>query len=256
MRLIKVPYGEGGLGKTLDTQNAPPHIIDELENIYLNEKGSNSKFKILEVEIEKNSPRDNYSRITNTCAGKNFIAIGGDHSITYPCSSAFLNYNSGMIIFDAHPDLMDYTDVPSHEDYLRMLVDKEYINPENVILVGIRNPHENEIKYLKEKGIKYFTAKQIFNNGIVNICDGVMTSLRYCQDLYISIDIDVLDPGFAPGTVNAEPGGISTRELLYFLSRLKYLNKSYSADIVEVSPAIDINNITCRTAAKLIKELL
>ena len=79
---------------------------------------------------------------------------------------------------------------------------------------------------------------------------------RNFSDSYISVDIDVLDPAFAPGTGYLEPGGLSTRELLYLLQRIKLLKNIRKYDLVEVNPDKDINLMTCKTAAKIIKELI
>jgi len=84
-------------------------------------------------------------------------------------------------------------------------------------------------------------------------CDGIMEFSKN-KELYVSIDVRVIDPAFAPGTGYPEPGGLSTRELLFFIHKLKLLNIS-SWDIVEVNPDKDINNITSKTAAKLVKEI-
>ena len=98
--------------------------------------------------------------------------------------------------------------------------------------------------------------KNISMEGIRNICDAVMESAKDFDGLYISIDIDSVDPAFAPGTGYPEPAGLSSRELLYFIHRLKKLKNLKAVDIVEVNPEKDLNDITSRLAAKLCVELV
>ena len=82
----------------------------------------------------------------------------------------------------------------------------------------------------------------------------VMEKARKFENLYISLDIDSVDPAFAPGTGCIEPGGLASRELIYFIQRLKLLKNLRMMDIVEVNPKIDVNNMTSKLAAKVIGE--
>ena len=258
MKLIKVPFGSGGLGKTKGTANAPDKIISELKDMYLAEDFSEKKYFVEEIECDKENIGSTHSNIYDAIKNQKerFILIGGDHSITYPSMKGFAKSNTALVIFDAHADLMDYTDQASHEDYLRKLIDENVINPSEIILIGLRNIHRIELDYLNKQKIKYFTSRQIYLNGIENICDSVMSKLKGKDNYYISIDIDVLDPGFAPATNYPEPGGITTRDILYFIQRLKFLNKPFCGDVVEVDTSKDINNLTARTASKIIKEMI
>ena len=96
--------------------------------------------------------------------------------------------------------------------------------------------------------------KNISIEGIRNICDALMESAKNFDGLYVSFDIDAVDPAFAPGTGYPEPGGLTSRELFYFVHRLKNLKNLKAFDIVEVNPEKDINDITSRLAAKLCVE--
>jgi len=91
--------------------------------------------------------------------------------------------------------------------------------------------------------------------GIKEVSESVMSVAKNFGSLYISVDIDVLDPGFAPGTGYPEPGGLTTRELLFFLHRLKKLHNLKAMDIVEVNPDKDVNELTSKLGAKLVVEL-
>ncbi len=82
-----------------------------------------------------------------------------------------------------------------------------------------------------------------------------MSVAKSFKDLYVSIDIDVLDPAFAPGTGYMEPGGLSTRELLFFLHRLKKLQNLRAYDLVEINPSKDVNELTSKVGSKILVEL-
>ena len=97
--------------------------------------------------------------------------------------------------------------------------------------------------------------KQIFEHGVKNVVDAVTEKIRSWPAVYLSIDIDACDPAFAPGTGYREPGGLSSRELIYFVQRLNKLNLGM-VDIVEVNPSMDVADLTSKLAAKLMLELL
>ena len=124
-----------------------------------------------------------------------------------------------------------------------------------VIIVGLRNWHSNEYNFLKDKKVKYFTMKEVFERGVREICDSVMFVAKQWPSLYLSIDIDAVDPAFAPGTGHKSPGGLTSRELLYFVQRLMNLHNLKMFDIVEINPAKDVNNLTVKLGAKIIREL-
>ena len=128
------------------------------------------------------------------------------------------------------------------------------LKKENVILAGIRNADIKELNYIKENKIRVFSSNDIFRN-IEEVTEAMMESMRKLDALYISVDIDVLDPSCAPGTSYLEPAGLTARELIYVLQRLKKLKNVKAVDITEVNPSLDINNITSKTASKIIMEM-
>lgn len=230
-----IPHSDG---EHKACEKAPNEIVKQLKNIFSNEYGKYIK--------EQPTQTADISNIPNSR-----IYLGGDHSITYHTVKKIATENTALLIFDAHPDVFQQFDKPTHLDYLKFLVEENVVKPENVILIGIRNPHPQEIQYLKSKGITYFPVKGL---KLQDTCDIVMERLKE-KDLYISIDIDVLDPAHAPGVSYPEPAGLTTRQLLYFLQRVRNLIP-IAIDIVEVNPDNDINNITSKTAAKILAEFL
>ncbi len=257
MKIIKIPFGGGGLGHGDGAKHAPEQIEKQLKEIFTNESGLVPFFSFESVDVDNSNIELSHKNIFEKIKTINekCIILGGDHSISNPCFKAFKENNSkaGIVVFDAHPDLMSSVGVRSQEDWLRDLIDNKLV--EDVILIGLRSNDPEENEYIKEKKITAYPMKLIFSNEIENICDAVMEKIKDWNAVYLSIDIDAVDPAFAPGTGYQEPGGLSSRELIYFIQRLNKLKNIKMIDIVEVNPEKDINNMTSKLAAKIMGEL-
>jgi arginase family enzyme len=237
--IIKIPYTDG---EHTGCSKGPDAILEELKHVWSN--SSFRKFKVPEVkECTINSIED----------GK--VYLGGDHTITYYTVKHFVKSNPGccFIVFDAHPDVYQQFDHPSHPDYLKFLVEEGILDPSNILVIGIRASHSSEIAYYKKKGIQYVLP---YGKDLSAVCDGVMEFLRKFNSIYLSIDLDVIDPAFAPGVSYIEPGGLSSADMLYFARRLNKLSHLKCVDIVELNPDHDINSMTAKLAAKLVAEFL
>lgn len=260
MHILKVPFSAGSLGKSLGAEEAPLEIEKKVGDIFLNENGEHTELSFSEVQVESANIEETNKNIYDAVLKKgasSLILLGGDHSITYASFRAFAktHKNAGIVVFDAHPDLENNFSPPTHEDYLRVLIEEEIVKPENVILVGIRSAHKEESDFIKSSKIKTFPMKEIMLEGSHEVCDTLMTLARNFGALYLSIDIDVLDPAFAPAVAYPEPGGLTSRELIYFVQRLKVLPNLKMADIVEAIPKKDSQGLTIAAAAKILKEL-
>lgn len=262
MKILKIPFSAGGLGKTKGTELAPDEILKHLKEFYLNESGTLPFFNTEEIKINQSNIEETNKAITlkvkENLINSKTILLGGDHSITYSAFKALSNSkenNPGLLIFDAHPDCMQDFNPPTHEDFVKVLVNQNLIKPENIILVGLRNWHKNEYEFLKKNRIKYFPMKNLTQENLHDVTDSIMYSAKKFSSLYISIDIDVIDPAFAPGTGYPEPAGLTPRQFLYILHRIKNLKNIKIIDIVEVNPKKDTNNITSKLAAKILAEL-
>ena len=260
MKIIKVPCSLGGLKKGVGSELAPDKIIACLKKFYLSENAVLPNPVIEAISIFQSNIEASFKAIHDKVADvkENFLLLGGDHSVTYPSFKAFAAQfkNAGLIMFDAHPDSMQPFSAPTHENFLRTLIEEGILKPQNIVLVGIRNWDKEEYKFLKDKNIKYFSMKEISYEGIQTVCDAVMAAAKDWDALYLSIDIDVVDAAFVPGTGYPEVGGLTSRELLYFVHRIKNLKNLKASDIVEVNPPKDINDVTSLLAAKLAIELL
>lgn len=180
------------------------------------------------------------------------LSLGGDHSITYPILKSYAKKydNLTLLHFDAHPDLYDMLDNNpfSHASPFARIMEENLVN--NLIQLGIRtiNPHQRE--QIKKFNVKTIEMKNFSSDAKLNLKGPV----------YISFDMDALDPAFAPGVSHHEPGGFTTRQVLEIIQQINTSNNSnisiVGADIVELNPKNDINSITAMTAAKYLKEIL
>ncbi|EHR79439.1 arginase [Thermococcus litoralis DSM 5473] len=182
--------------------------------------------------------------------GELFLFLGGDHSITYATFKAIKeasNEDFGLIYFDAHPDMYpEYDgDEYSHACTVRRLIEEGWVKGENVVQIGVRAPTREQVEFAKEHGVKIISASGIYRSPVIQVP---------FEKAYLSFDMDVLDPAFAPGVGNPEPGGLSTRELVEVI---KSLNVEIIAfDIVELNPKYDYKGISAFAAAKIIREVL
>ena len=178
------------------------------------------------------------------------IILGGEHLLTL---GSYMSYpkNTGYVVFDAHYDLRDeYADIKlSHAAYLRRIVEKR--GADNIIHVGARAFVSEELAFLKEHNIKTISDNDIREGNGSRLLREMTSSF---DNLYVSIDLDVLDPAFAPGVGNPEAVGITSRELYDMITSLQDRNIS-AADIVELNPSFD-NGSTASFAAKMISTII
>ena len=181
---------------------------------------------------------------------KQLIILGGEHLLTL---GSYMSYpkNTGYVVFDAHYDLRDeYADIKlSHAAYLRRIVEKR--GADDIIHVGARAFVSEELAFLKEHNIKTISEKAIRDGDGPKLLEGMTSNF---DNLYVSIDLDVLDPAFAPGVGNPEAVGITSRELYDMIVSLQEKNIS-AADIVELNPSFD-NGSTASFAAKMISTII
>ncbi len=178
-----------------------------------------------------------------------FLFLGGDHSITYATLRAIAKHhkNFGLIYFDAHPDMYKSYDgdIYSHACPVRRMVENGIVKGENIIQIGIRAATKEQMEFAEENGIEIITSSEIFKGKEIEIP---------FERAYLSFDMDVLDPAYAPGVGNPEPGGLTTRELVEIIKNLNV--EVISFDIVELNPHYDYKGITAFAAAKIIREVL
>lgn len=181
---------------------------------------------------------------------KLLIILGGEHSLTYGTYTAFPK-DTGYIVFDAHFDLRsEYAGVRlSHAAYLRRVVEKN--GADNIIHVGARSFVGEELAFLKEHKIKTITEKDIRDGKGPKLVNDLLSTFK---KTYVSVDLDVLDPAFAPGVGNPEAVGITSRELFDMVYAMEG-HKIACLDVVELNPTYD-TGATASIAAKLISTMI
>lgn len=189
------------------------------------------------------------------------IVLGGDHSITIPVFHTFSETVPGPLGYlhlDAHLDLMPSFEgrTWSHACGARRVLEAASISPKHAVFAGIRSWLGEEIAFLRDHPeIQVLTASTIAEGDMTSLVTSTLTPLRNAASVYVTVDIDVLDPAFAPGTGTPEAGGLSTRDLLRIL-RLAFEHLPIRAlDVVEVSPPLDHSDITSFAAVKLLYEV-
>jgi agmatinase len=174
------------------------------------------------------------------------LSLGGDHAVTLPIIQAYEKHYPELNIlhFDAHPDLYDefQGNRYSHACPFARVMEEGLIK--KLVQVGIRTmtPHQQE-------------QADRFNVTLIDMKSWPkgLSKLRFTGPVYISLDLDVLDPACAPGVSHPEPGGLRTRDVITIIQQIKA--PIVGADIVEYNPLRDINGMTAMVAAKLLKEL-
>jgi len=188
------------------------------------------------------------------------IILGGDHSISIPVFQAqrqrYKDQRLGVLWVDAHPDLCDvFTGSKlSHACVLRRALEFG-IQPQDVCMVGLRSWEDQEIDLIENGGLNVYTAALVAERGMKSVASSVYSKLSGCDAVHISLDIDCLDPAFAPGTGIPDAGGLTSREVITLIKSMQGLPLA-GLDVVEVSPPIDPSEATVFAALKIIMEFI
>jgi agmatinase len=196
------------------------------------------------------------------------IILGGDHSITWPSATAVAEVRRpgsiGIVHFDAHADTAPHSwgQLAGHGSPMRHLIESGAVAGKNFVQVGLRGywPPVDVLDWMREQGLRYHFMTEIEERGAdAVVADAIAEALDGPDAIYLSVDIDVVDPGLAPGTGTPEPGGLLTRELLRAIRQIVGAVELAGMDIVEVSPPYDWAESTAmianRTALEAISAL-
>lgn len=192
--------------------------------------------------------------------GRRIVALGGDHTVALPMLRAARRQHGpiALVHFDAHLDTWDtYFEAPfTHGTVFRRAFEEGLLAEEKSIHVGIRGPIYDRLDLVDDAsfGFRIIRAGDLDFLGVEGAADQIRQRVGDAP-VYVSVDIDVLDPAFAPGTGTPEMGGLNSRELLHVLRRLDGLN-IIGADVVETAPDYDQAQITCVAAATVAFDLV
>jgi agmatinase len=213
-----------------------------------------SSLKVLEVATEKISR-----------AGAIPVVLGGDHSIASADIAGIAKHRGAgkisMIHFDAHADTADlqFGALVGHGTPMRMLIDSGAVRGDRFLQLGLRGywPDDATLKWMRDQGMRSYEMTEIHHRGLTAVLDESFATLtNECDGVFLSVDIDVVDPGMAPGTGTPEPGGMTSRELLEAVRRICFELPIVGMDIVEVAPAYDSAEITAILANRVVLEAL
>ncbi|MET1129199.1 MAG: agmatinase [Thermoproteota archaeon] len=194
--------------------------------------------------------------------GRLLVVLGGEHTITVGLARGLAKFadNPCILAFDAHMDLRDeyLGERYSHAATLRRIADS--LGAERIFLAGARAFTSSEYDYAKKSGMEYVTVDAMWRVGINEVVSRASrwAATTGCDAIHVTIDMDVFDPGFAPGVSNPEPLGLEPR---FFFEAFHRIIRSLSApfisiDVVEVSPPYDCGEITSVLAAKVALEAI
>jgi len=253
LALLGVRYDENS-SFMKGASDAPPQIRAALRSEAWNlssEDGTELDSAFFDAgDIEPVSGSDMFSLIENSVLtllndGLLPISLGGDHSVTYPIVRAFARKYPTLSIlhFDAHPDIYDVFQGNrySHACPFARIMDEKLVK--RLVQVGIRTATAHQRDQMKRFGVEAIEMRDWRDD----------VSPTFETPVYISFDIDVLDPAFAPGVSHREPGGLSTRQAIDLIQRFK--GRVVGADVVEFNPRMDPLQITGTVAAKIVKEI-
>jgi agmatinase len=255
LAIIGIRYDENS-SFTKGAADAPPQIRAALRSDAWNltsENGtdlSNDSIFFDAGDIEPVAGSDMLTLIENSIYtligdGLTPISLGGDHSITHPIIRAFARkyQNLSILHFDAHPDIYDsyQGNRNSHASPFARIMEQKLVK--RLVQVGVRTFTAHQREQVKRFGVESIEMRNVTPD----------LQLEFEGPVYITFDVDALDPAFAPGVSHREPGGLSTRQAIDLIQRLK--GKVVGADIVEFNPRMDPLHVTATVCAKLLKEI-
>ena len=198
-------------------------------------------------------------------AGAIPISLGGDHSIAYPdakgCANVLGQGRVSMIHFDAHADTGDieFGSLWGHGQPMRRLIESGALRGDRFLQIGLRGywPPPETLDWMAAQNMRSYEMTEIGHRGLTEcLTEAFAIATDECEGVFLSVDIDVVDPGAAPGTGTPEPGGLSSRQLLDAVRRICLELPVVGMDVVEVSPPYDHADITAALANRVVLEAL
>jgi agmatinase len=224
----------------------------DLEDVPIHDAGD------LDVSLDAKQTVEMCSLVTADvlAAGKVPVAIGGEHTITLGILKGYSEKakQTAVVSFDAHLDLRkEFLGLKlSHTTFMRLV--SEQVKPAKIIEVGTRSVCQEELNYAKKANINFITTQDIKAEGAKQTTKKLTEMLAPCRNVYLSVDMDVLDPAFAPAAQNPEADGITTGDLLDIVCALCD-ERVVGFDVLEIAPVYD-QGISAIAAAKVIFEML
>jgi agmatinase len=216
-------------------------------------------------DIERSLGQIREAVATIAAAGPIPVVLGGDHSITYSDTSGIADVlgqgRVSLIHFDAHADTGDieFGSLWGHGQPMRRLIESGAVRGDRFLQIGLRGywPGPETLDWMATEGMRSFEMTEIVHRGLEPcLTEAFRIATDDCDGVFLSVDIDVCDPGHAPGTGTPEPGGLSARELLDAVRRICLELPIVGMDVVEVAPPYDHADITALLANRVVLEAL
>lgn len=198
-------------------------------------------------------------------AGAIPLVLGGDHTITWPDATGVARAHGwgriGLIHFDAHADtgLITFGSLIGHGHPMRQLIESGAVRGDRFLQMGLRGywPEPETLDWMAGQQMRSYEMTEITARGFDEcLTEALAIALDDCDGIFLSVDVDVVDPGHAPGTGTPEPGGLTSRQLLDAVRRIAYEVPVLGVDVVEVAPAYDHADITVMLANRVCLEVL
>jgi len=277
--ILGAPF-DGGTSHRAGTRFGPQHIR---QTCYLPHDGSRPSLALRvdglqdlrvydagDVELfsgdAARSVRDLQEAVyTVTAAGAIPLVLGGDHTITWPDAAGVAQHlgqgRISMIHFDAHADTGDveFGSLIGHGQPMRRLIESGALRGDRFLQMGLRGywPGPETLQWMAGQGMRSYEMTEIGARGLTEcLTEAFSIALDDCDGVFLSVDIDVCDPGHAPGTGTPEPGGLTARQLLDSVRRIAYELPVVGVDVVEVSPPYDHAEVTSFLANRVVLEAL
>jgi agmatinase len=242
-----------------------PHLalrVDGLQDLRVLDAGD---VEMPPGEIERSLAALESAVTTIAASGAIPVVLGGDHSIALPDVTGVANRHGfgrvSVIHFDAHADTGDieFGSLYGHGQPMRRLIESGAARGDRFLQIGLRGywPGPETLDWMAGQGMRSYEMTEIGRRGLDAVLDEAFeTALDDCDAVFLSVDIDVCDPGHAPGTGTPEPGGLSARQLLDAVRRIALELPVAGMDVVEVSPPYDHADITVMLANRVVLEAL
>ena len=261
-------YGPAAIrrGDSFGAHASRPHLptaIDPFEQLRIVDVGD-FQLPLGYIEESVAQIRDGITRIASQGAAP--LVLGGDHTITFPNAGGVADVHGhgefALIHFDAHADTGEtqHGRLLGHATPMRRLIESGAVPGRRFVQIGLRGywPPPEVVAWMREQEMRTYLMTEILDRGLAPVVDEALEyALSGVSKAFISVDIDVVDPGMAPGTGTPEPGGLTSRELLHTLRRIARELNVVGADVVEVSPPYDgPGEITSILANRVVLEIL
>ena len=278
--ILGAPF-DGGTSHRPGTRFGPQHIR---QTCYLPHDGSRPSLALRVDGLRATSPCT--TRATSRCSpatpsarcatcsarstpsprtGAIPLVLGGDHTIAWPDAAGVAQHlgqgRISMIHFDAHADTGDieFGSLVGHGQPMRRLIESGALRGDRFLQIGLRGywPEPETLAWMAEQGMRCYEMTEIVARGLDEcLTEAFAIATDDCDGVFLSVDIDVCDPGHAPGTGTPEPGGLTARQLLDAVRRIAYELPVVGVDVVEVSPPYDHADITAALANRVVLEAL